>query len=230
MRLISLLGAPAAAAVLLAAGCGGSDDPAPGSAQNPMVATTQAKALPKAADRKAARVSESADASGAKVSSQKGAAKASADGAPASATGGGEAGSASKSGSPNYEALLAQKGSPKGSRFTPCNLVSQRRAEAILGGKVAEPLEAPQGPTCIYRTVSGKSFVTIAVQGTSFAKLRKQLVKPEPVTVQGRAGYCGKLGQPMLYVPLGTRKLLTVAAPCDIAKAFAATAVQRLAG
>lgn len=222
MRLISLLGAPAAAAVLLAAGCGGdgASDAAPGSKERPLVATTQARALPKAADRKAARVSESADASGAEVPSQQGA-----------ATGGGEAGSASKQADgPNYESLLAQKGTPKGSRFTPCNLVSRRRAEAILGGEVQEPLEAPQGPTCIYRTVSGKSFVTVAVQGASFAKLRKQLGKPQAVTVGGRAGYCGKLGQPMLYVPLGTRKLLTVAAPCPIAKAFAATAVQRLAG
>jgi hypothetical protein len=48
--------------------------------------------------------------------------------------------------------------------------------------------------------------------------------------VTDRTGYCGHFGQDMLYVPLRGDGVLSVAAPCGVAKKFAARAVQRLAG
>jgi hypothetical protein len=221
MRFLTPIVVVATVSGTLLAGCGGADEPKPalGSAERPMVATTQAPAVSPSTKtapsaRKDARTNEAA-------ANQEPPAVRPGTGAPAP--------DGAKAKAPGYQALLKQKGTQKGSRFTPCNLVSERRAAAILGGPVQQPLEAPQGPTCIYRSTSGKSFVTIAVQTTSFAKLRKQLVKPSRVDVRGRAAYCGRLGQPMLYVPLTGSRVLTVTAPCPIAKAFAVSAVQTLA-
>jgi hypothetical protein len=208
MRFLSLM-APVAAAALLA-GCGSGDDgPALGSAQRPLVATTQAPAVGQAkAKSTGARVNEAAPATTAKAQRK-------------------QTTKAAQAAAPSYDALLRQKGA-KGSRFSPCNLVSQKRAEAILGGPVQQPLEAPQGPTCIYRETSGKSFVTLAVQAVSFTKIRHQVLQRKQVKVSGRTAYCGRYGQPMLYVPLGRRRVLSVAAPCEVARMFASTAVQRL--
>lgn len=129
---------------------------------------------------------------------------------------------------PNYEELPQQRAAPTGKAFSPCNLVSQSRAEAILRGAIQAPLEAPQGPTCIYRTKKGASFVTVAVQAVTLRKLHAQLAKADTSTVGGRTAYCAKVGNPTLYVPLGSARILTVSAPCKIAKAFARTAVVKL--
>ena len=44
-------------------------------------------------------------------------------------------------------------------RFTPCNLVTEREAQAIVGKPMQVPVEAPQGPTCIYRPRTGKDLI-----------------------------------------------------------------------
>ena len=92
------------------------------------------------------------------------------------------------------------------------------------------PVEAPQGPTCIFRARSGKAFVTLAVQKLDISRLKKQLHRAQSVGVAHRAGYCGTYGQQMLYVSLPRQRVLSVAGPCGVARRFAAHAVPRLTG
>ena len=129
---------------------------------------------------------------------------------------------------PGYESLLdAQSRHPR-SRFTPCNLVTQSQAQAILGARLQEPVEAAQGPTCIYRSRDGRSFVTLAVQTLDFAKLRPHLKLSRRLRVGARTAYCGTYGQPMLYVPLARGRVLSVAGRCAVATQFARRAVRQL--
>ena len=92
-------------------------------------------------------------------------------------------------------------------------------------------MEAPQGPTCIYRDRSGKAFVTLAVQQGEFSS-RAARRRPPASGHGGRPvpAYCGVHGAPMLYVPLGQGRMLSVTAQCELAKSFARSAVQRLDG
>jgi hypothetical protein len=131
---------------------------------------------------------------------------------------------------PGYQKLVEHQSSAPESRFTPCNLVTPKQARSILGAPIDDPVEAPQGPTCIYRTKSGGSFVTLALQDRRLADLRKEMRRPEPVDIAGGRAYCGKHGQPTLYVSLGREGVLSVAAPCSIARRFAAKAVAGLRG
>ena len=131
---------------------------------------------------------------------------------------------------PGFQALLEnQRQKPAESRFTPC-LVSRSQARAFLGAPVVAPVEAPQGPTCIYRTQSGKSFVTLAVQSLDIDQLRRELQLPRTLAIADRRAYCGRHGQPMLYVSLSGNRVLSVGAPCAVARRFATTAVARLSG
>jgi hypothetical protein len=138
------------------------------------------------------------------------------------------AASGAKAKAPGYDALLDSQSSHPRRRFTPCNLVTERQARAILGAPLQDPVEAAQGPTCIYRSKDGRSFVTLAVQSVDFAKLRPRLRLPRRVTVGDRTAYCGTYGQPMLYLPLASGRVLSVAGRCDIARRFARRAVRQL--
>ena len=131
---------------------------------------------------------------------------------------------------PGYEKLLEEQTNNPKTRFTPCNLVTPRQARAILGAPIQDPVEAPQGPTCIYQTETGTSFVTIALQDRALGGLKKEMRRPEPLAVGDRRAYCGTHGQPTLHVSLGRGSVLSIAAPCSIAEKFAAKAVAGLAG
>ena len=131
---------------------------------------------------------------------------------------------------PGYQSLVDGQSRRPESRFTPCNLVTERQAAAIVGAPIEQPLEAPQGPTCIYRTRDGKSFVTVGVQQVSFDSLKGRLRQRERVDVGSRAAYCGNHGQPMLYVPLQGGGVLSIAGKCGVARRFAAKALPRLPG
>jgi hypothetical protein len=131
-------------------------------------------------------------------------------------------------GEPDYGKLLDRQESQPQRRFSPCNLVTTGQARAILGSPIEAPLEAPQGPTCIYRTRSGEAFVTLAVQSVDFAGLRRQLDRRRQVAVGAHAGYCGVHGQHMLYVPVNHGRVLSIAARCSVARRFAEHAVPRL--
>lgn len=129
---------------------------------------------------------------------------------------------------PGYQALVDRQSSKPRSRFTPCDLVTRAEAAAIAKKAVQVPVEAPQGPTCIFRTDAGSQLATVAVQTVGFRKLRPQIRKRAKVSVSGATAYCGTYGQPMLYVPLAHGRVLSIAATCDIARQFAAKAVPRL--
>jgi hypothetical protein len=139
-----------------------------------------------------------------------------------------EPGNTSGTTKPSFEKLVQRQSSKPGSSFSPCSLVTRTQARAILGESLQLPFQAPQGPTCIYRTTKGKGLVTVAVQNVEFHKLAKQVQQPTKVTLAGRTGTCGQYGQPTLYFPLSQGRVLTIAAPCDVAKQFASHAVKRL--
>ena len=131
---------------------------------------------------------------------------------------------------PGYKQLLERQSSKPATRFSPCSLVTRGQAGAILGARVLAPFEAPQGPTCIYRSKSGHAFVTLAVQPLDFDTARRRLRGGAAVDVAGRSAYCGRAGQPTLYVKLPRGRVLSVSATCSIAQKFAARAVAQLRG
>ena len=110
----------------------------------------------------------------------------------------------------------------------PCSLVTKAQARTILGLPVLAPIEAPQGPTCIYQSRSHERFVTLSVQGVEFGQIRRKLGDGRQISIGDRTGYCGTYGGKMLYVPLGRGRVLSVAAPCKLASEFAARALPRL--
>jgi Protein of unknown function (DUF3558) len=146
----------------------------------------------------------------------------------ADTSGGTEGGGATRE--PGYQALLEGQESDPRSSFTPCDLVTQAQARAILGAAIEQPLEAAQGPTCIYRSRDGKSFVTVAVQDADFGRIKRRIRGREAIEVASETAYCGNYGQPMLYLPLRGGRVLSVAGQCDTAKRFAAKALAELSG
>jgi hypothetical protein len=112
--------------------------------------------------------------------------------------------------------------------FNPCTLVSLAEAQSITGGAVAGRVEAPLGPTCIYARKGSSQRITLAVESTNFGQVTRQLAKRRAVVVNGRNGYCGRLGSQMLFVQLPANRTLHIVAPCAVAQRFAAAALNRL--
>jgi hypothetical protein len=110
----------------------------------------------------------------------------------------------------------------------PCSLVTKDEAQAIIGATIVDPLEAPQGPTCIYRTADSSTFVSVGTEAVNFDQLKTKITGMTPVTGLSRAAYCGSYGQPTLFVPLSANALLYITAPCATATKFATTALPRL--
>jgi hypothetical protein len=148
-------------------------------------------------------------------------------GEPGAAAPGGEAEPASAQ-KPGYKALVDRQSRDPRTRFTPCNLVTAAQAGAILGAPVRAPVEALQGPTCIYQTRDGDGFVALAVQATPFDRLKRNMRSLRRVRVSDHAAYCGTYGQSMLYLPLSKGRVLSISAPCGIARGFAARAMRQL--
>ena len=201
VRSLSLIALLLLAALLAACGGQSKPKPPPGSPDNPLVAQAPQDTVTQGRLNEAAPAAKGAGAEGAKP-------KADAQ--------------------PGYQKLVERQGSKPRSRFTPCNLVTKAQAGAIVGAPLQDPLEAPQGPTCIYRSQDGKRFVTVAVQSVAFSKLKHRMHKRQQVDVSNKTAFCGMLGQPILYVPLSGSRVLSVAAPCQVARKFAARAVRRL--
>ena len=202
VRSLSLIALVLMAALVAACGGQSKPKPPPGSPQNPLVAQAPQDSLT------SGRLNEAAPA--------------------AKGTSGAEGAKPKADAQPGYQKLVERQGSKPRSRFTPCNLVTKAQAGAIVGAPLQDPLEAPQGPTCIYRSQDGKRFVTLAVQTVPFSKLKHQMRKRQQVAVSHKTAFCGMLGQPILYVPLSGSRVLSVAAPCQVARRFAARAVLRL--
>jgi hypothetical protein len=136
--------------------------------------------------------------------------------------------SSAASGTPGYDNLVAKQRRGPASRFTPCNLVTRSEAQAIVGAPLLVPVEASQGPTCIYRDKAGNHFVTIGVERSSFESIRPRIRHRRRLKIAGRTAYCGTYGRETLYVVLSRRRVLSISAPCETAKRLASKAVPRL--
>jgi hypothetical protein len=150
--------------------------------------------------------------------------------AEAESSAGSEGGAATK---PGYAKLLERqrKATTKPrSRFTPCNLVSRAQARAYLRTAVDDPVEAPLGPTCVYRSSNGRSHVTLAVTNQRFSQAVAELDGAAALRVAHRRAACGRVGGPKLYVSLTGGRVLAVEGPCVTALKFATAAVGRLQG
>jgi hypothetical protein len=110
----------------------------------------------------------------------------------------------------------------------PCTLVSRAEAQTIVGAPIDKPLEAPLGPTCIYRPASAKNLITLTVESMDVAKITAHIRNRRHLDVSGHAAYCGNYGQPTTFVQLASGRVLTVTAPCAIGVRFAAKALPRL--
>jgi|tagenome__1003787_1003787.scaffolds.fasta_scaffold20639960_2 hypothetical protein len=132
---------------------------------------------------------------------------------------------------PNYKALVTKQSNSNrtaAAADSPCGLVTKHQAQLAIRTRLIDPMEAPQGPTCIFRDRAGKTFVTLAVQPTPFAQIRKQIHRIHKVSVASRPAYCGVQGAPVLVVPLAHGRTLSVSAQCKIAMGLARFAVPRL--
>ena len=109
----------------------------------------------------------------------------------------------------------------------PCRLITQHEAASILGGAVRQT-EAPLGPTCIMKVAQRKQVITLAVEVVSVKSQVKYMRAVQTATIGGHQTYCGKLGQPQLYLTLRGGKAIAVTAPCTVARALAATALSHL--
>ncbi len=207
-RIILTLAAGLAALALSSCGDDGKPAAAAGSPENPLTATQpgEAGAAPAAASGTPAKKGEAAPKVPAGEPSSK----------------------AATPQAPGYQALLDRQTAKPQHRFTPCNLVSEREAQDIVGKPMQVPVEAPQGPTCIYRPRKGEGLIALAVQDADFARLRRQIDDLHRVDVSDRSAYCGTYGQPMLYLPLGAGRVLSINAECDVARGFAVKALPHL--
>lgn len=218
MQLTRLITASAAAAATLAvAACGsGAGAPqastAPGSPANPLQGQEQPTGIPSGKHRGAVAAAGTARSNEGAASGHAGAAT----GTPDANAG--------------YQKLVEQQPRKPRHRFTPCSLVTQAQARAIVGGPVKTPLEGAQGPTCIYRTTHSAGFITVAVQHQEYPAMARQLRNRKRVTVGSRTAVCGSRGRPTVLVALSGGRVLNVAAPCEVGRRFALKAVQRLQG
>jgi hypothetical protein len=112
--------------------------------------------------------------------------------------------------------------------LNPCKLVSLSQAQNITAGAITKLIEAPLGPTCVYSGTGPAAGVTLAVETESFSQVTRHMSARKHVVIRGHRSICGRLGKPLLLVPLDRYTLLNVTAPCGIAQRFAALAVDRL--
>ena len=143
VRSLSLIALLLMTALLAACGGQSTPKPPPGSPQNPLVAQAPQDSVTAGTAQRGRPRGEGRSGRGAEGAKPKADAQ------------------------PGYQKLVERQGSKPRSRFTPCNLVSKAQAGAIVGAPLQDPLEAPQGPTCIYRSQDGKRFVTLAVQSVA---------------------------------------------------------------
>jgi hypothetical protein len=114
--------------------------------------------------------------------------------------------------------------------INPCRLVTAPEARSITAGQITGITEAPLGPTCIYHSTKAKSpSITMTVEVMKLAQVTQKLSGKAQFTIKSHPAYCGKLGTPMLFVPLANGQVLNVVAPCSVAREFASVALGRLA-
>ncbi len=202
-----------AAATLLIAACGGSSSTRSDSATTPIVhsaaTTSQSAAAGKSvpyADTKAGR-----DVVSTGVVTHR----------PLHGTGGGEI-------NDDNPGRADTGGHTATGQSDPCTLVSRAEAQAIVGKPIGAPVDAPLGPTCIYRPAGAKSFITVAIESIDFATIKPLIHNRTQSTINGSTAYCGTYGQPTTFVPLSDGRVLDITAPCAVGARFAAEALPRL--
>jgi hypothetical protein len=109
----------------------------------------------------------------------------------------------------------------------PCGLVPQNRATAILGGAV-EVNQEPRGPTCVYAMRGSERQVTLVVEHTRLASLRRHARRAFRVQPAGHAGWCLRYESTSVAVPLSGGRVLSVTGPCATAARFAAQALPNI--
>ena len=204
------------AAALLISACGGSSSTRPATASGAQNAASEPSLAGPKANRDAAVKAKRDPVTNGVVTHR-----------PFHGTGGGEVnddnpGNADAPGAGNTDVRRAPGPSD------PCTLVSRAEAQTIVGAPVDKPVEAPLGPTCIYRPESAKNLITLSVGSIDFARIKAQIRNRRRLDVSGHAAYCGNYGQPTTFVPLASGRALTVTAPCAIGIRFAAKAFPRL--
>lgn len=233
-------------AALALAGCGGSS-PAPHSTAVSSTSRTTAKALPTPvasnadvgnsptqikADKKAAAQRSASSTVGAGSASASGAGSASVSGAGSSlaahatdrVTRGHHVQQAKSTASSNDD-----QSSTSTVGVNPCRLVTAPEARSITAGGVAGITEAPLGPTCIYHSTKAKGpNITMTVETMKLAQVTQRLSGKAQFSIKSHPAYCGKLGTPMLFVPLANGQVLNVVAPCSVARQFASVALAHL--
>ncbi|HTT93214.1 MAG TPA: DUF3558 family protein [Solirubrobacterales bacterium] len=107
----------------------------------------------------------------------------------------------------------------------PCALVPKKKAEGILGSNV-KVSERPQGPTCVY-TGSGRE-IDLVVEKTSLGALKSEAKKVEPVTINGRQGYCLTYQSTSVVIGVSGGRVIQVTGPCQAGVRFASIALKRL--
>jgi len=129
---------------------------------------------------------------------------------------------------PTPQTTSDEKSTSAATQPNPCQLVSLPQAQTITGGAVTSRIEAPLGPTCIYKRSGSGPGITLAIESMSFAQATRHMEKRQAIVIHSRQAYCGHLGSQLLVVRLGRTQLLNVTAPCGIAQRFAALALSRL--
>ena len=129
---------------------------------------------------------------------------------------------------PTDESAGHAPGATSGSGPNPCELVSRKQAQAIVGTPVATPQEAPLGPTCIYQPRKRTEQITVDVEPLDFAKIRPMIRGAIRVSAANHTVYCGRYGRPTTFVPVAHGNVLNIAAPCAIGIQFAETAIRQL--
>jgi hypothetical protein len=113
----------------------------------------------------------------------------------------------------------------------PCKLVTAAEASGLFGAQVGDPIEAPLGPSCIFRSGQREDFVSVALQRMEEKHLAPLIRDRDKLDVDRLTGYCGPGEASNLLVPLSSGRVLTIeggAGGCELAKAFALKALGRL--
>lgn len=111
-----------------------------------------------------------------------------------------------------------------GSTTNPCALITKGQIQAITHHTVVKRTLAPLGPTCIYE-LRHATEITLLIERTNFARAAGEMRNRTHVSVHARSAYCGRVGEPTLYVSLPAGKILAVTAGCSVARRIATIAV-----
>jgi hypothetical protein len=107
--------------------------------------------------------------------------------------------------------------------------VTRGEAQVALHARIVSQVTSSLGPTCILKLAGRRPSVTFGLQPDGIRHYISRMQNPSmPFTIRGHRAYCGTLGRPLLFVDVGRRRSLEVAAPCAAAEALASRALTRV--